>query len=358
MFWFKKGPKVNLEALGVIPDPRPQGEKVRDFQAEEIAMFAPFEWKEKPESRWRKYPIFDQDGSSSCLANATAKVLGIENVLEEGKFVFYSPRDIYSRRKNFPSQGMWFQDAMDIAYRYGATLEQLMPSMGKNEELMNESDDRKTIDQQIALVGKAGNYLWVPVDIDKIASIIEPMGRGIVLGVRFGPNEWGREIPVILCSQTPYHHGIAATNAFLYNSKKAILIEDSWGINSGIQGRRIVTEEWFAAGRISAALQFTELKNTWRDTETVLPVPKYEFKKDLFFGMDRDIDVEKLQIILQYEELFPQNAISSGIYGPITARGIYQLQTKYQVASPEEIEALQGKRVGPKTREFLNRKYA
>ena len=357
MFWFHKKPKVNLETLGVIPDPRPESEKECDYKEEEIAKFVPFEWREIPESQWRKYPIFDQDGSSSCVANAVAKALGIENYLEEKKFVHYSSRDIYSRRKNFPSPGMWFQDAFHIGYKHGASLEQLMPSMGKDETEMNKSDDRKTIDEQMALAGKGGNYLWVPINIDAIAGIIEPSGKGVVLGVKFGPNEWNREVPQILGSHPPYHHGICATNATLYQSQKAIVIEDSWGPNTGIQGRRIVCEEWFKARRIFVALNFKFLNNTWRDTEIILPRPRHEFKLDLVYG-SQTLEVEILQEILKYEELFPQNAITTGFYGNITAKAVYDFQVKYGIGTPGEIEFLKGRNVGSKTRKKLNSLYA
>jgi hypothetical protein len=65
-FFKKKEPKVNMESLGLIPDPRSEEEKLKDYRAEEVlAAFVPIEWKEKPESEWRKYPIFNQDYSSS-----------------------------------------------------------------------------------------------------------------------------------------------------------------------------------------------------------------------------------------------------------------------------------------------------
>ncbi len=357
MWWFCKKPKVNIEALGVIPDPRSKVEKERDYKAEEIVRFVPFVWKEKPESEWHRYPIFHQDRSSSCLANTVAKVLGIENYLEENKFVHYSPRDIYTRRKNFPSKGMWFKDGFEIGYKFGASLEQLMPSMNKNENEMNKSDDRKSIDEQMALAGKGGNYLWIPINIDAIASIIEPLGKGVGLGVRFGPKEWSREVPKILGTETPYHHAITATNAILYKGKKALVIEDSWDSETGKEGRRIVTEDWFKARRISAALYFTALKNTWRDSDIKLIKPKYNFKQDLIWG-SRSLEVEKLQEILQYEELFPQNTITTGYYGNISAKSILEFQKKYKVASLEELEKLQGRRVGPKTRSKLNQLYS
>ena len=57
---FKKKSKIDLSNLGLIPDQRSVEEQKLDFQASEIFAFAPIEWKEKPESEWRKYEIFNQ----------------------------------------------------------------------------------------------------------------------------------------------------------------------------------------------------------------------------------------------------------------------------------------------------------
>lgn len=355
---FKKN-KPPLDNLGLIEDPRLDFQKEKDYQAEEVFCFAPeaFQWKEKAEADWHKYPIFNQDGSSSCVAQAVTKALGIENYLEEGKFVHYSARDIYSQRSNFPSKGMWFQDGMSIGYKKGATLEQLMLSQGLNEVTMNNGDDRKQIDKEIALIGKGGNYLTLNVNIDTIAQVIEPTGKPVVLGVKFGDNEWNRVIPKILVdkSQANYGHAIVATNAFLYKGKKALLIEDSWGVKSGKDGRRIITEDWFNLNRIIAAHCYLELRNDWRNSEDKL-APSHKFKVDLKFNTKNDDNV-MLQECLKYEGIFPSNVDSTGYYGNITARAVYEYQVKYKVAPLDELDLLKGRLVGPATRAMLNLRY-
>jgi len=142
MLWFRKKSTVDQSCLGVVSDPRPDLEKKRDFRAEELFEFTPFEWKEKPDAEWFKWPIFNQNHSSSCLAQATAKALGIENFLEEGKFNFHSAKDIYLQRKNYPSKGMWFQDVLRIAHEEGACFEQQMLSQHLNEVTMNLKECR------------------------------------------------------------------------------------------------------------------------------------------------------------------------------------------------------------------------
>jgi len=352
MFWIFKRHKPNLKRLGLIPDPRPPEEKERDYVAEEVFAFPKVDWREKSPDEWRKYPIFNQDGSSSCAAQTIAKVLGIENVLEEGKFVFYSARDIYTRRKNFPSEGMYYQNAMEIGYKYGATLEQLMPSQGLSESEMNRSDDRKSIDEQIALVGKGGNYFRVAVDIDKIAAINQPEGKAVAIGVKFGPGEWNSKVPQIKGSYTPYYHAVTVTDFLLWKGKKAVLIEDSWGPDTGFEGRRIVTEDWFKAKRITSAWAYKKLENTWRDKEKPSGF-HHKFERNLSYGMWNK-EVEYLQEALRYLGFFPTNAITSGYYGAITASAVLAFQKKHKVASKKELEKLGGKVFGPKTREKLN----
>ena len=345
MIWFKKKKlNINEADLGVINDPRLEEEKKQDYQAEELVKFVPIIWKEKPESEWRKFPIFSQNGSGSCVAQTIAKVLGIENFLEEGKFVHFSARDIYTHRKNFPSLGMWFQDGLQIGYEFGATFEQLMPSQGLNEMAMNIYSDRTPLTEIVAKPGKGGNYLVLPIDIEAIASKIEE-GKGIVLGVKFGPKEWNREIPVILGNEMPYYHAITGTVATLYQNKKAIVIEDSWGIDSGIDGRRIVTEDWFNAGRIFFAGYYQFLKNDGLEVK-----PKYQFNTNLKYGMTNNADVKKLQECLTYLKLFPTRDYFTGNFYSITLKGIKAFQVLNNI-NPIGI-------VGPKTRAKLNEQFA
>jgi len=350
MFSFlKKKSKVNIEELGVISDPRTEEERDNDYLAKEILFsYAPVDWKEKPESKWSKFPIFYQDGSGSCVAQAVAKALGIENFIEEGKFVHYSARDIYTRRKNFPSKGMFFQNGMEIGHKEGATFEQLMPSQGIGESLMNNSEDRTPLTQLAAKIGKGGNYVSLSLDIDAIASVIEHQHKGVVLGVRFGPKEWNRDVPKILGTDTKYGHGICATNAILYNGKKALVIEDSWGETSGMSGRRIVTQDWFDARRIIYAGYYKLFKN---NLVPEVHKPKYNFKNDLYYGMKKSSEVTHLQCCLAYLNFFPSDVNFTGNFYSITRTAVKAFQ------SANGIEPVKGF-VGPLTRKKLNELFA
>ncbi len=347
MIFFKKKPKVNIENLGLLSDPRTDEEKAKDYRVEEIAFApTPFSWKEKPESEWRKFPIFFQDGSSSCVAQAVAKALGIENFIEEGKFVHYSARDIYTRRMNYPGEGMYFLNGMAIGHDNGATFEQLMPSQGMVEVAMNSAEDRTPLCEIAGKIGRGGNYIQLPIDIDAIASMIETQGKGVVIGVRFGPNEWAKEVPQILGTNTPYGHGICATNATLYQGKKAIVIEDSWGVDSGKDGRRIVTKDWFDAGRIVFAGYYTFLKNDGSENK-----PTYFFAKDLKYGMVGEPEVVKLQECLSYLKFFPSGVEFTGNFYGITLKAVKDFQEAHGITPVSGF-------VGPITRAKLNDLFA
>jgi len=354
MIWFKKKKlNINETDLGVINDPRLEEEKKQDYQAEELVKFVPIVWKEKPESEWRKFPIFSQNGSGSCVAQTIAKLLGVENYLEERLFVLFSAGDIYSQRKNYPSEGMWFKDGMEIGYKLGAVLEQLMPSQRKTEAELNSYRNKRTpLMKEIALPGKGGNYLALPFDFDIIAQEIQK-GKAVCLGFRFNSGDWSSG-EVMTRKGGTYGHAVAGVDFCLWNGKKGIIFDNSWGEDWGFQGQGIITED--KSEGIIGAWYYEDLKNTWRE-ELVIPKPKYQFEKDLVYGMKNN-DVIMLQNCLKYEELFPVNQISTGYYGNITAKAVYQFQIKYQVAFQEELDALQGRRVGPATRNKLNQLFA
>lgn len=349
---------------GALPDPRPAEEKAQDYEAREIAMFAPVVWYEKKPSEWRSFPIRDQDGSSSCVGHGVAKALGIENLNEEGWFAELSPRDVYTRRAN-PGEGMWLPDAMEIASKHGCTLEYLMPSNKKNEVQMNDKSDYAVSKDQIALVFKAKNYVQfnAPYSIDEIASIVDRQRKGIVICFRFDYDEWTNKPKRKSTSNLSLGHCVTVVDYTLDGSDKCLVVEDSWGAKTAINGRRLITED-FLKNRCFFAGYFVDLNNNWRDAAQKPPRPKVQFGKDLKFGM-QDPQVAMLQDVLKYEELFPVEQPSTGYYGAITAKGVLAWQLRYNIdgvradlmGTPIELTALGGKVFGPKSRARANELY-
>ena len=351
MFWFKKFTKFYFpSATGLIKDPRPIEEKERDYKIEEIFKAEIVKWEEKKPEQWRKFPIFDQDKSSSCVAQTIAKLLGIENYLEENLFVLFSAGDIYSQRKNYPDEGMWIKDGMEIGYKLGAVLEQLMPSQKKSEVELNAYRRKRTaLMNEIALPGKGGNYLALSLNFDVIAQEIQK-GKAICLGARFNSGDW-QTGEVITRRNGIYGHAFTGIDFCLWKGEKTIVFDNSWDYNWGFDGQGVLTQS--KAEGLIGAWYYEDLKNTWRDSVAIIPKPKYQWQEDLVFGQ-RNYDISMLQRALMFEELFPIEVPATGYFGNITAKGVYQFQIKYQVAPPEEIENLKGRRVGVKTRGKLN----
>src|SRR3972149_6546948 len=123
LFFWKKAPEFQS---GANIDTRPAVARQKDFLFKEIITAAnPVTWIEK--STWRKFPIFNQDGSGSCVAQTMAKLMGIMYFLKNQAYVHFSATHIYQRRANKPQPGMGGTDAFDLA-RQSVTLEELIPS--------------------------------------------------------------------------------------------------------------------------------------------------------------------------------------------------------------------------------------
>ena len=325
--------KINYN--GAINDPIDE----RDYQSKEVGFYAPVEWVEKKE--FRQFPNKDQDGSLSCVAQAVSKILGIENYLEEGRYFPLSARDIYTRRSN-AGGGMFFREAMKIGNENGATLEALMPSEGRSEVEMSDISDKTPYTEVIGRLGRGGAYVSVAVnDIDAIASIIAT-GKAVLLGFRFDYNEWDLNVPVIKeGSGLSCGHGVAGIYFTLYNGKKAIVVDESWGFKNIKQ--RIITEDWFTSGRCVACWYYENLDNS---KALEAEVKKYIFNNDLSFGMDNDEVVELQKVLISMSLLKIKEP--TGYFGSITKTAVMEYQTL------KSITPVSGY-VGPLTRAELNK---
>ncbi len=365
---------------GALIDTRPKEEKEKDYHFGEIVVAAnPVNWVEKPQSEWRKFPIFNQDGSGSCVAQTLAKLLGILYWLKNQLYVHFSATHIYQRRANKPASGMAGVDAFSIAQK-GVTLEELVPSQDMNDSQI-DGIEIPQYKQDVGSVFKIGNYVSLPIkDIDTIASVIQTTGKAVMVWFYFNRDEW-TDVPTIknpnldLYAGDTSRHSVTAVEFTLYQGKKALIIEDSWGRNFGLNGQRVITEDffkvrnWFAAYPINFAFD----DQTQPQPQPVPVKPKYTFTKPLVFipwdsaknqpanlalHESQKADVVALQNILKYEGYFPANVSSTGYYGSITAKAVYAFQVAHKVASLSELDSLGGRRVGEKTIKALNEIYS
>lgn len=327
---------------GIVEDPRSELEKSFDFKHEELATAGvPVVWKEKTE--FKSYKIKDQDGSSSCVAQATAKLLGVHEVVEGREYVDLSPKFIYTRRANYPEGGMWLPNALEIACKQGTCKEEYLPSNFTGESFMNDKSQEIPICAQTAVDYKGKNYISLPIDMDAIASVLE-QGYAVLLGVRFDYNEW-TTIPFLdPNSQKKCGHGIAAIDYGVYNGVKVISIDDSWGPGYGKGGQRFLTEEFMKARCFYAGYAVSFVK------EVIVNNPfHYVWTRNMRFqSKNNNIDdVKALQKGLQTIGIFPLNAKIDGNFGPITRKSVIDFQRKHNLVADGI--------VGPKTLAALNK---
>lgn len=82
---------------------------------------------------------------------------------------------------------------------------------------------------------------------------------------------------------------------------------------------------------------------------------RQEFDKQAFFGQ-KNAYIAKIQNKLKELGHFPSTVVSTGYYGKITSAAVMDFQLQNKVASETEISDLQGRIIGPKTLEALNKK--
>lgn len=350
--------------IGVVDDTRDEVEKLSDFkQSELVSAFTAPIWKEKTLDQCRNFPIFNQDGSGSCVAQTMAKLLGINYYNDNGVYVHFSATHIYQRRANKPSAGMGGIDVFEIA-RKGVTLEELVPSQNMSDTAMDNAEiaDYK---HKVGEIFKSGNYLFLNNgDIDQVASTIEATKKGVMIWIFAQFDEW-TEVPTIknpsLTKETaPVRHSITAVDYMLHNGKKALVIEDSWGVGYGKGGRRIITEDFF-----NARNYFAGYVTNFKFGETVTP----EVVKPYYFNLNMEFvdstsnplhnvqkgEVVQLQKVLQKQGYFPANVDCTGYYGAVTAKAVLAWQLANKIDTVESLTKLKGHYFGSKSRDFINK---
>ena len=335
MFWFFKKQQFKT---GLLPDDRKPEEKEKDYltcellEAEPITWIDFEQWKQKPEIQkmLNELPVYDQNGSGSCVAQSIALIATINNWKEEGKAIKFSARGIYARRSNKPEEGMRFYDAAELFRKYGVVPEPILPSENLDENAMNRLDDYLPSYDLIGKIYAPKNYFWVN-SFDEVVQVISK-GYPCQIGVRFGQGEWDYVVPQIRGNDLRWGHSIIVLPFayFTYQGKRAVLIQDSWGLR-GWNGRRILTEDWFQGARFMGGLWYEDINNFAVYNTSPAQLPKYQWTRDLYIG-SRGEDVKMLQLALGMIKddqgyLFPLISITpTGFYGGLTRNAVARFQ--------------------------------
>lgn len=303
---------------GVLGDPRLDPKVQNGWKADDVLIAAgAAAWKHKTPEQLRRFEVMNQAGTSACVAFAKAKQLAIEIFLLTGVWITLSPASIYQLRFNRPGLGMAISDANDIANKRGATLEALMKSQNLTEEQIHLVKRTKVADLFAAAVAEAVvQYLYLPVDIDRIAERIEE-GHGVSLLVFAEVDEYDA-VPSVKHPSLQYEdayirHEVVAVDYFLLpDGQKALRVEDSAHF-AGV-----------------AVRDFTE---SFLEQRVILAdfLAVFDFEGGVGDKPRYDGTIISLQKCLRYEGLFPTNVAFAENYGPVTKDAVIKFQKKYGI---------------------------
>lgn len=342
---------------GALIDTRPDEQKQLDYQAIEITARGVLNFPHVTTvDELPFYEVRNQDGSSTCVAQAYAKLRGIRLAQKTGKYLPLSASFGY-KRKTTKGEGMSMNDVFNIGKKEGIPPEVLCPSQNMSEEQILKQEEQPYLDEYAKVLSSSEEkYFRLGLHFEDIASVAST--KTPVLIFTYGTfSEYNRAKPVIegICDlQTaPVRHGICVIGSLAYENEEYLLVDDSWGVINSTgttpfekalltRGQRILSRKW-VNNRVYDAGYIADLSFTFEESPIQV---RHEFTFDLQYG-DENQDVTALQLFLQHLGLFPKEATCTGKFFGVTLDAVKKFQTKYGITPVSGY-------VGTKTRAVLN----
>lgn len=301
-----------------------------------------------PEREPKNYTVRNQSWSGSCVDQTIAKMFEIWDFVYDKVLTVYSATPGYQKRSNAPQPGRIGTEAMDWPMVNGSWLESDVPSQNMSDQQM----DSGYVDLNKKQKVKPNKKVLIPIDFYKVAQQIQE-NNCVMIWIKCGMSEWQQDIPTGNSNSEAVRHSVTGVDCISYKGIEYIVIEDSWGkwLKSADvplkEGQRAITKEFFDKHCYFAGT-FTEFQYEEN------PNFKHNFKTILVQG-DSGEEVKMLQKALQADGFFPVNQKTTGYYGEITRKAVFNFQVRYNVAPMGELYALRGVRVGSKTLLTLNK---
>ncbi len=299
--------------LGAVDNQTPEQKQKNYSFKEVVATASVVDWKEKPQSEWRSFPLRYQDGSGSCVCMTYATELGIIFQQKYGTWIDFSSSFPYQQRTSPQYEGCTSTDVYDKFPKIGNVYDSIMPSQNLSEQQIM-SVPRLPYYDDIAKVYQV-KRIELPLDFETVASTIQATGKGVMVWFRFAYNEW-TDKPTILTDKPNLGHSVTAVDFTLVNGKKYLVIQDSWGSFYGLNGLRLISEEFFNARCFLASYLMTFKKLVVESTTT----------KPVFDG-----SIVSAQTCFEYEGFFPSNVSKVEFWGNITRTACIDFQKKYNL---------------------------
>lgn len=214
-----------------------------------VATANPVVWKQLDMTKLQKYPIYSQNGSSSCVAMSVCLIASILYYIRTNIAIMFSPAWVYQQRSNKPEAGMIGTDAFKIASK-GLLPEVLMPSQDLSESQINSVSTfpwYKTVAEAFAFEDV---LVQLPTrDIETVASVMQVTGKPVNVWFEFTRAEW-TSVPIFsgILYGLLRHSVVAIPNGYgIYEGERAIVIQESWGVGATQFGvLRIIKQSFFS----------------------------------------------------------------------------------------------------------------
>lgn len=185
----------------------------------------------------------NQDGSSSCTAQATTYYVEALNQIENGKNEQYSPRFIYSQTTLGYGQGAYIWKAMKIP-QTGVASEASVPGGAETEAIMTD----KSANGNAILEARADKYAVIPRgSIDTLAQIVKDY-HGFVTGFNGHDGMFAPDGTVIDWSTSTWGHAVYVVGYEMHNGQKCLVFKNSWGSGWGTDGCGYFPEAFVGSG--------------------------------------------------------------------------------------------------------------
>lgn len=229
---------------GCIPDKPDE----RDYKFEEVmgASPLPAQYNVLDELPF-KLKVGDQNGSSSCVAQAVSKYAEILNYFDEKKQVDLSAKFIYSRIYQ-PQGGASIRDGIARMTTLGTCRDEMDPSYDNgnppSEEYIRKTNDSlEVINDAKVYKGKEYRSLFTR-DIENIKRAIYE-GKGVVSGFQGNNEGWQATDGIVYPPANPeWGHCILLIGWTLDNK---IIGFNSWSENWGLKGQFYVSPDYWTS---------------------------------------------------------------------------------------------------------------
>jgi len=302
----------NTPYLGARDD-QSTAQKAKNYNFNEVVATAgPVTWVEKTQDQWKKFPIRDQDGSGQCVVMTYAKECSIYFKEKYGVYVEFSSSYPYQYRTSPSLSGCSSTDIYSVFPKLGNVFESFMPSQ-KINDAGAMSVKKESYFDDLAKVYKFSR-ISMPTSFELVASTLEATGRAVMVWFRFSHDEW-TNMPTVLPQPTTSGHSVTVVDYVLFNGKKYLVIDDSWGLAYAMNGQRLISEEYFNA----RCFLTSYLMNFRVQNNDLVSRPKF------------DGSIASMQDCLKWEGLFPVNVDSTGVIGNVTTQALISFQLRYNI---------------------------